>query len=887
MPKKPSRHETDPGLDIGQVEVMSVTEELSRSYLDYAMSVIVARALPDLRDGLKPSQRRILVAMRDLNLSHRSKHRKCAKIAGDTSGNYHPHGEQVIYPTLVHMAQPFAMRYPLVDGQGNFGSIDGDEAAAMRYTEARLTAIAEEMLEDLEKETVDWIPNYDSTRQEPRVLPSKVPQLLMNGSVGIAVGMATNIPPHNLTELCDGLNHLVDNPEADVDELLQFVKGPDFPTAGLIYNTEDIRTAYATGRGKIVVRGRAIIEEGKRGSHIIISEIPFAVNKATLVEKIADLVKEKRIEGIADLRDESDRKGIRVVVELKATAYPTKILNQLYELTQLQSAFYVNMLALTKDLEPRILNLKELMRLFLEFRFEVVRRRTEYLLKKAEERAHVLQGLKIALDHIDAVISTIRASANREVARTNLITQFKLSEIQASAILEMRLAALAALERQRIEDELAEMLVSIAEYKAILADPGRIHAIMKEEFLAIKAKFGDARRTEIHQEGLGKFSAEDLIPDEETLITLTKSNYIKRLPVDTFRAQGRGGKGIVGMQTKEEDMVSELLTARTHDDVLFFTNRGRLFQTKVYELPMASRQAKGQALVNIVQIAPDEKVTAMITLKKGSRDKLKYFIMATEQGVIKKTEIEAYKNVRKSGIIAIRLQTGDELKWVKTSHGKDQVFMVSARGQAILFNEQDARPLGRSAAGVRGMKLRPTDRVMSMDVVGTEEKAQTDALIVLENGFGKRTKLDHFSEQGRGGIGIKVANVTAKTGQIIGMELVHNETSDLLLISDGGQMLRIPLKSIKRLGRDTQGVTIMRLKSGDKVASVALIEEEIIETPIPVESTKASATKPAISTVKAPAGKKAALATKKPAAEAAKATPAITVHKYKQNVSEE
>lgn len=1007
MPRKRVEQDENPGLEIGKVEVRGVVEEMQRSYLDYAMSVIVSRALPDIRDGLKPSQRRILVAMRDLNLTHRAKHRKCAKITGDTSGNYHPHGDQVIYPTLVHMAQDFSMRYPLVHPQGNFGcftgetkiklldgteesfaelaklpadqifhvysvdkngqivvgegrharltkqkaelvevvldsgevikctpdhrfmlrdgsykqaqdlkaedilmirhseephrgddesrangatdpdgilrdsrmavpqddvhilqvshileradvyditvdthhnfllaagvfvhnSIDGDMPAAQRYTEARMTAISEEMLSDLDKETVDWMPNYDNTRQEPRVLPSKVPQLLMNGSVGIAVGMATNIPPHNLGELCDGLTHLVDNPEAELDDLMQFIKGPDFPTSGIIYNAEDIRTAYATGRGKIVIRGRAEISEGKRGNRIIITEIPFAVNKATLVAKIAELVKEKRIDGISDLRDESDRKGIRVLVELKQSAYPTKVLNQLYDLTQLQSAFYVNMLSLTKDMEPRILNLKEMLSLFLEFRFEVVTRRTQFELKRAEERAHILEGLKIALDHIDEVISTIRASANREVAKQNLIKKFKLSDIQATAILEMRLSALAALERQRVEDELKEKMALIAELKAILADPNRVYTIMKEEFLDLKTRFADERKTEIQAEAIGKFSAEDLIPDEEVIITLTKTNYVKRLPVGTFHAQGRGGKGIVGTGTKDEDTVQELLTARTHDDILFFTNRGRLFQTKVYDIPSVSRQAKGQALVNIIGILPDEKVTAVITLHKGARSRSKYFVMATENGVIKKTEIEAYKNTRKSGIVAIRLQTGDQLQWVKCTSGHDSVFMVSAKGQAILFKETDARPLGRSAAGVRGIKLRAGDKVMSMDVVPKGAQDQTDALIVLENGFGKRTRLDLFTPQGRGGIGIKTANVTPKTGQIIGMHLIQGDGADVLLVSAGGQMIRTPLKSIKRLGRDTQGVTVMRLKGGDKVASVAIIKEDKVE-----EETAAAAT---------------------------------------------
>ncbi len=823
--KKPQSGENLDYSRIGNVEVRALEDEVQKSYLDYAMSVIVSRALPDVRDGLKPSQRRILVAMNDLNLTHRAKHRKCAKITGDTSGNYHPHGEQVIYPTLVHMAQEFALRYPLVDGQGNFGSIDGDMPAAQRYTEARMSAIAEEMLLDIDKDTVDFVPNYDNTRDEPKVLPAKVPQLLLNGSVGIAVGMATNIPPHNLGELSDGLIFLIDNKEAEVPELLKFVKGPDFPTRGIIYNPKDIEEAYTTGRGKIVLRGRAEIEEGRRGNQIVITEIPFAVNKAQMVQKVAELVKDKKIDGIVDLRDESDRRGIRVVVELKSSAYPNKVLNALYEHTQLQTVFHVNMLALTKELEPKVMNLKEMMQHYLDHRFEVVTRRTEFLLQKAKDRAHILEGLKIALDHIDEVIKTIRASANRDVAKNNLISKFKLSNKQAEAILEMRLSALAALERQRVEEELKEKIALIAELEGILADPVKVWEIIKSELKEVKERYADPRRTEIKLESLGKFSAEDLIPDEEMIISLTQSNYIKRTPLSAFRTQARGGKGVVGMNTKEEDIVQDLLSASTHDDILFFTNRGRLFQAKVYELPAASRQAKGQALVNIISIGQDEKVTTVITLKKNALNGLKYFVMGTKLGVVKKTEIEAYKSVRRSGIVALRIKSNDELKWVKTSTGSDCVFEASARGQAILYNEKDLRPLGRSASGVRGMKLRAGDEVMAMDVVKNEDVERTDALIVLENGFGKRTKLSHFSVQGRGGIGIKVANVTPKTGQLIGMHLTRGEKDDVLLVSKVGQMIRMPLKNIKRLGRDTQGVTLMKMRAGDKVASVALISK--------------------------------------------------------------
>ncbi|MFA6423235.1 MAG: DNA gyrase subunit A [Patescibacteria group bacterium] len=812
--------------DHGLVKNRDIVSEMQSSYLDYAMSVIVSRALPDVRDGLKPSQRRILVAMNDLNLTHRSKHRKCAKIAGDTSGNYHPHGEQVIYPTLVHMAQDFSMRYRLVDGQGNFGSIDGDEPAAMRYTEARMTAISEEMLADINKETVDWQLNYDATRKEPKVLPARVPQLIINGQIGIAVGMATNIAPHNLTEVCEGIEHLIDHPEATVDDLMQFVKGPDFPTAGNIYNINEIKAAYATGKGAIVMRAEAKIEEGKKGFKIIITEIPYQVNKSVLITKIADLVKEKKIEGISDIRDESDRtEGIRIVLYLKSNAYPKKILNRLFESTQMQTTFHVNMLALNPDYEPRIMTLKNIFTFFIDHRRIVIRRRVEYDLKKAKERAHVLEGLRIALKNIDAVIETIKKSKDRSAALKNLMEKFKLSEIQSNAILDMRLSQLAALEQENIEKEYQEKLRQIAEYEDILAHEEKILAIIKDDLVEIKEKYGDARKTRIHPEAIGKFEAVDLIPNEQVIITLTKTNYIKRLPEATYRIQGRGGKGVTGMSIKEDDSVQIFCVASTHDDILFFTDKGKLFRTKVYEVPQSARQSKGTALVNIIQIGQDEKVTAMLTI--GPKTKAKYLVMGTRGGVIKKTEIEAYKNVRKTGILAFKLRENDKLSWVALSSGNDQVFEATAQGQAILYSEKQVRPMGRSAAGVRGIKLRSNDTVIGMDVVNSEDLNKTpDIMIVTERGLGKRTLLSHYRNQNRGGFGIKTANVTTKTGPVVSAYVVIGTDGDLLMVSKDGQTIRMALSDVKRLGRDTQGVTLMRLNKNDIVATVTVFENE-------------------------------------------------------------
>lgn len=842
--------EEDIQTEFGLLKPRSLVEEMQVSYLDYAMSVIVSRALPDVRDGMKPVHRRVLYAMYSTGLRHNVKYRKSAKVVGEVIGNFHPHGDIAAYDTLVRMAQDFSMRYPMVDGQGNFGSMDGDSAAAMRYTECRMSAIAEEMLMDIDKDTVNWQDNYDGSTQEPVVLPARVPQLLLNGSYGIAVGMATSIPPHNLNELCDGVIHLIDNPDASVDDLMEYIKGPDFPTGASIYNIEDIKTAYATGKGRIMMRAKAEIEEAKRGFRIIITEIPYQVNKSTLIEKIAELVKTKRIDGISDLRDESDRRGMRIVVELRSSAYPNKVLNRLYELTSMQSACHVNMLALTPDMEPMVMGLSDVLTYYIAHRKEVITRRSEFELRKAKDRAHILEGLKIALDNIDEVIKTIKESENRDVAKVNLMKRFELSENQANAILDMRLSALAALERKRIEDELAEIRKRIAFLEDLLLHPEKILGLIKEDLNEVKEKYGDARRTVVIPHALGSFSAEDLIPNEQVIVSLSRGNYIKRQEVATYRKQVRGGVGVVGMTTKEEDIVDYLVCSYTHDDIYFFTNQGRVFKSKVYELPATSRQSKGTPVVNIVQMGPNEQVTSILTVPMA-KDGMKFFVMGTKNGQIKRTEIEKYDNIRKTGIVAVGLKGNDELKWVKATSGEDIIVEVSEKGLAICYKETDARPMGRSASGVTGMRMKKEDHVMSMDVIHSKyagifdetntKYAGPDMLIVLENGFGKRTMLKHFHLQKRGGMGIKAANCTPKTGNVIGMHITYSDEGDAVLASNKGQFIRMSLKAIKRLGRDTQGVTLMRLKGGDKVASVALIlpnddDEEPSTLPLDIDS---------------------------------------------------
>ncbi len=808
--------------EIGYIKPRDINAEMQESYLDYAMSVIVARALPDVRDGLKPVHRRILYAMDKLGLRSGSRYRKSATVVGEVLGKYHPHGDAAVYESMVRMAQSWSMRYTLVDGQGNFGSMDGDSAAAMRYTEAKMAKISEEMLADIDKDTVDFVPNYDGSQKEPQVLPAKVPNLLLNGQIGIAVGMATAIPPHNLGELVDATTELIDSSDATVEDLMEHVKGPDFPTGGIIYNIDEIKAAYSTGRGKIVMRGVAVIEEGKRDNFkIIISELPYQVNKATLIEKIAELVKEKKIVGVSDLRDESDRKGVRVVVDIKKDAHANKILNQLYKMTQLQSAFHVNMIALVDGgLQPKILSLKNVLEEFIKHRFEVVTRRTQFELDKAKARAHILEGLLIALKNINEVIETIKKSKDKEVAKVNLIKKFKLSEIQAQAILDMRLQTLAGLERQKIQDEYNELQKLIAKLEDILAHPKKIYGIIKDELAEVKDKYGDERRTKVVATGIDSFSDKDLIPNEEVIVTMTKGNYIKKIPVTTYRAQHRGGKGVVGMKTKEEDLVTHMMFAKSHDNILFFTNKGRVFQTPAYELPTASRIAKGQPIVNVLQLAPEETVTAIINVPEEKEGK--YLMMATKKGTVKKTPLEAFLNIRKTGIIAIGIDKKDELKWVKMTDGKSDIILATKNSLAIRFNEKDVRPMGRAARGVRGIRLKSDDEVVGMDpiVPGGE------LLVVMENGYGKRTKLEQFTSHRRGGVGIKAGVVTKKTGKTVDVRVIVDDEGDLVIVSAQGVIIRTPLANISKIGRATQGVRIMRLDDSDKVASVACIVED-------------------------------------------------------------
>jgi DNA gyrase subunit A len=809
----------------GQINPRVITDEVKQSYLDYAMSVIVSRALPDVRDGLKPVHRRILYAMWEMGLRHTAKFRKSAAVVGEVLGKYHPHGDSAVYDTMVRLAQDFSLRYPLVRGQGNFGSLDGDSPAAMRYTEAKLSAIAEEMLADIDKDTVDFIPNYDGVYQEPTVLPAKLPQLLLNGSMGIAVGMATSIPPHNLNELVDGIVHLVDNPEANIDDLMKFVKGPDFPTGGIIYNAKDIREAYATGKGKITGRAKADIVETKSGMfQIVVTEITYATNKASLIEKIAELVKEAKIMGIKDLRDESDKDGVRIVIELKKEAYPQKVLNQLYSHTDLQKNFNLNMLALVDGIEPQILNLKSILEHYIKHREVVVTRRTQYDLAKAKERAHILEGLKKALDHIDEVIAVIKKSPTREEAHANLMKKFALSERQASAILEMRLQTLAGLERKKIEEELKEKLKFIARLEDLLKSRKKILGVVKDELLELKDKYGDERRTKVVRSGIGEFTQEDLIPNEEAIITLSEDGYIKRMNPDVYRVQKRGGKGVIGATTKEGDAIAQVTSIETHDNLMFFTNTGKVFQTKAYEIPESSRTSKGQAIVNFLQLAQGEKITAMISLN-GKNDGYKYLFMTTANGTIKKTKIEDFDNVRRSGLIAITLDKGDTLGWVKPSTGTDQVIITTSDGQAVRFKETDVRSMGRGAAGVRGIKLREKDVVVGMDVIPKDQK-DSQLLILTECGFGKRSEVRHYKIQKRGGSGIRTVKITPKTGKLVGaivMRKGEEEDADIIATSEKGTIIRVPLKSVPLLSRVTQGVRVMRPQSGDKVGSFTIL----------------------------------------------------------------
>ncbi len=813
---------SDDGTDHSRlVEHRTVEDVMEDSYLRYSMSVIIDRALPDVRDGLKPVHRRILYSMNEEGLRSSSRHRKSANVVGAVMGKYHPHGDSSIYDSMVRLAQPWATRYLLVNGQGNFGSMDGDPPAAMRYTEAKMHRLADELLQDIDKETVDFRDTYDGDNQEPTVLPAKLPNLLLNGQLGIAVGMATNIPPHNLSEVIDATVYKIDHPDASLDDLLKFIKGPDFPTGGILYGADSIRQAYATGRGGVVTRGIAEIVEGKKGRHqIVITEIPYALNKESLVVKIADLVNNKVITGVSDVRDESARGSVRIVIDLKKDAYPKKLLNQLYKLTPLQTSFHFNMMALVDGIQPRVLGLQDILGEHIKHRQIVVRRRTEFELRKARDRAHVLEGLKVALDNIDEVISTIRSSKTTEDAQQNLIKRFSLSEIQARAILAMQLRTLAGLERQKIEDELAQVYKIIGELEAILADEQKVLDIIKDEMVDLKKRYGDDRRTRVIANELNRLSDEDLVPDEQVVVTLTSADYIKRSPVVDYKRQGRGGKGRRGMAIREEDVIEHVVNASTHDFLLFFTNRGRVFRLKTYEVPAAGMGAKGVAIVNLLQLQPEETISAVINVSKS--DHAANLIMCTVHGVVKKTPFEQYKNVRSSGLIAINLDEGDELKWIRMTSGNNEVVISTSQGQAIRFHEKDARPMGRVSRGVRGIRLRADDHVIGMDVV----EAGSSIFVISKFGYGKQTKVAQFTPHARGGVGIRSAIVNSKTGELVGVKTLGESTNqEIIIISRSGQTIRLGIKDIPALGRATQGVRIMRLNEGDEVVSLALVDK--------------------------------------------------------------
>jgi len=824
-------------VEIGYVKPREITEEMRESYIDYAMSVIVSRALPDVRDGLKPVHRRILYTMLEEGLKHDAKLRKSATVVGSTLGRYHPHGDQAVYDAAIRMAQDFSLRYPLIQGQGNLGSIDNfGEYAAMRYTEMKLSKIGQEMLEDIEKNVVDFTDNYDGTRKEPVVLPSPAPQLILNGSLGIAVGMATNIPPHNLSEVVDALIYLLDHPKSVTEDLFKFVKGPDFPTGGQIFDQKGIITAYSQGKGPIITRGKAeIVEEENKKNQILITEIPFQVQKSNLIEQFANLVSEKKIEGVKDIRDESDRDGMRIVIDLSRDAYPQKVLNQIYKFTDLQKTFYLNMIALVDGIQPRVLNLADLLNYFLDHRKEVVFKRTKFDLEKAKERVHILEGLHKCLNKIDAVIRTIKNSENREAAERNLIKRFKLTKIQANAILETKLSALAKLERYKIEQELKELKLKIKELEAILKSPAKVKETIKKELKELKDNFGDERKTRVFVQKIGEFSVEDLIPQEETIITLTKGGYIKRISPSIYKIQKRGGKGILGMKTMGDDIVEHFLSANTHDNLLFFTDSGKVFQTRVYEIPEGNRATRGRGLLNFLEISSQEKALSLIPYGKEDVG-IKYLIMVTKDGIIKKTSLEEFNNVRRSGLIAITLKKNDLLKKVCKSTGEDEVILVTKKGQSVRFKEKQIRPMGRAAAGVKGMRLKGNDEIVGVDVIrlipdqkisvkkeDLKKKERNYLLVVSENGYGKRTDLKEYRVQGRGGTGIKTAKITPKTGDIVASKALTKDEEDLIVISQRGQVIRTNIASIPKLSRSTQGVKIMKLEEEDKVASAAFI----------------------------------------------------------------
>lgn len=863
--------------NIGRIQGAPLIDEMQKSYLDYAMSVIVARALPDVRDGLKPVHRRIVYAMHKVGYHYNGRFQKSASVTGEVMKNFHPHGNTPIYDALVRMAQDFSMRYQLIMPQGNFGSVDGDPPAAERYTECKLHLISDELLRDIDKDTVDFSDNYSGTTKEPNWLPSVIPNLLLNGASGIAVGMATQIPPHNLGEITDALLYVIDHPvtadskkeivtetsmlaaeveaveeggatvptvpeaeqlipakgfktEATVEDLMKHIKGPDFPTGASIYDQTEIMAAYATGKGRIVMRAKADIEEARNGRYdIIVTELPYQVNKAVLIAKIADLVKDKKIDGISDLRDESDRRGMRMVVELKRDAKPQSVLNNLYKQTAMQSVFNVNMVALS-DGVPHLMTLKRILEEFVTHRQIVIERRTKFELAEARAREHILEGLKIAVDNIDEVIRIIRASSSADEARTNLMASFGLSAIQSTAILDMQLRRLAALERQKIEDELKAIREQIAYLEDLLANPHKILALVKEELARIKEKYGDERKTRVYKQKVGEFSEEDLVADEQTIVSITRGGYLKRQAPGSFRTQNRGGKGVSSMTTKEEDAVSHMFYTKTHDNLLFFTDRGRVFQLKVWEIPEASRIAKGQAIVNLINIESGEKITAILPTR--AKDVVKFLFMCTKQGNVKKTPIDEYSNIRKNGLISIKLDKGDELKWVVPTKGDDDLILVTKKGQSLRFTESQVRPTHRDTSGVRGILL-VTDEVVSMNLINNK----TDDLLlsVMENGMGKKTKVSAWKVQGRGGVGIKAADVTAKTGKIVTAEIIKPEDDGLVLTSDKGQLIKISLKDVPALQRQTQGVRLMNMKAGEKVAAATVVSS--IETDIPALQT--------------------------------------------------
>jgi DNA gyrase subunit A len=816
-------------MDIAQSKIpVNIEDEMKRSYMDYAMSVIIGRALPDVRDGLKPAHRRVLYAMRQMGLGSTRAYRKCAKIVGEVIGNYHPHGDVPAYDTLVRLAQDFNLRYPLVDGQGNFGSIDGDPPAAYRYTEARLEALAEEMMADLDRETVDYVPNFDETTEEPTVLPAPFPNLLVNGSAGIAVGMATNVPPHNLREVIEGVIAVIQNrhesKEARLRHLLRHIPGPDFPTGGIIVGRTGIVQAYSTGRGAITVRAKAIVEEAKKGDKlsIVITEIPYQVNKKRLIENIADLTREKTIEGISDIRDESDREGMRVVIELKRGEVPEVILNNLYKHTQLQTTFGIISLAIVGG-RPRILSLVEVVDQFVDFRREVVRRRTEFELRKAEARAHILEGLKIALDHLDAVIKLIRGAKNPAEARDGLMAQFGLTQVQAQAILDMQLQRLTGLERQKIVDELLELLKTIERLRAILSSEDLLIDIVVKELRAVQERFGDDRRTQIVDE-TGELRIEDLIAEEDMAITVTNTGYIKRTAVTTYRKQGRGGKGRIGMRTREEDFVSRLFIASTHAYIMIFSDRGRAYWLKVHEIPDVGPDGRGKSIANLVSMQPDERIAALLAVREWPDEESQQFIvMGTRKGIIKKTDLSAFRNPRAGGIIAIGVEEGDAVMAVAQTSGQDEIFIGTREGMAIRFPESDARPMGRSAYGVRGINLREGDEVVAMEMV---RPGGGTLLTVVENGYGKRTELDEYRVQSRGGIGIINIQTSERNGRVVGIAYVRGD-DEVMFITQQGKILRTRTEDIRTIGRATQGVRLIDVEEGDRVVSVARLAEEV------------------------------------------------------------